>query len=362
MARDEYWKKSSFPMAAPRHDSGKLITNDWVIWDFRLRQEEPGRLIASPYFRGGLASCRATWQVHIYPKGRDEKCCRYLSIYLTLEKSTVRSIRASFAFSCLKFHTIVGRRLRSRYPHIFQVGSSFGFRKFVPLSLITAPGSEFLPRGNLTIHTEVTLFEEDMDAVDFHAAQLSRDLGQFVDDPLLSDVTFLVDGTEFKAHKILLTARSPALAALLRYSDDNKIAISDISPDVFRELLCFIYTGKVPNIDDVADKLLVAADKYLLHDLRVMCEKSLYNQLSVENAADTLLLAYHCGVGGHLKSAVIGYVLSNCEEVMNTEGWNNLVMSAEYEALVTEIDERLQGQVTTSCSAEPPPRKKFKGE
>lgn len=37
--------------------------------------------------------------------------------------------------------------------------------------------------------------------------------------------------------------------------------INDAEPDVFKETMCFIYTGKAPNLDKMADDLLAANDK-----------------------------------------------------------------------------------------------------
>lgn len=34
-----------------------------------------------------------------------------------------------------------------------------------------------------------------------------------------------------------------------------------MEPDVFREMMVFIYTGKAPNLEKMADNLLAAADK-----------------------------------------------------------------------------------------------------
>lgn len=41
----------------------------------------------------------------------------------------------------------------------------------------------------------------------------------------------------------------------------NRVDISDVDPDVFREMMVFIYTGKAPNLEKMADNLLAAADK-----------------------------------------------------------------------------------------------------
>lgn len=36
-----------------------------------------------------------------------------------------------------------------------------------------------------------------------------------------------------------------------------------MEPEVFKEMMCFIYTDKAPNLDKMADDLLAAADKVL---------------------------------------------------------------------------------------------------
>ena len=41
----------------------------------------------------------------------------------------------------------------------------------------------------------------------------------------------------------------------------NRVEITDVDHDVMREMLRFIYTGRAPNLDKMADELLAAADK-----------------------------------------------------------------------------------------------------
>lgn len=50
-------------------------------------------------------------------------------------------------------------------------------------------------------------------------------------------------------------------AATFCLSPQNRVDISDVDPDVFREMMGFIYTGKAPNLEKMADNLLAAADK-----------------------------------------------------------------------------------------------------
>lgn len=41
----------------------------------------------------------------------------------------------------------------------------------------------------------------------------------------------------------------------------NRVDITDVDHEVMREMLRFIYTGRAPNLDRMADDLLAAADK-----------------------------------------------------------------------------------------------------
>ena len=41
----------------------------------------------------------------------------------------------------------------------------------------------------------------------------------------------------------------------------NRVAITDVDHEVLKEMLRFIYTGKAPNLEKMADDLIAAADK-----------------------------------------------------------------------------------------------------
>jgi speckle-type POZ protein len=80
-----------------------------------------------------------------------------------------------------------------------------------------------------------------------------------------SDTVLVVDGREFNAHKAILAARSPVFNAMFEHemkeSRKGRVEISDIDPDVFNEMLKFVYTGNTPQIQGMAEDLLAAADK-----------------------------------------------------------------------------------------------------
>lgn len=64
---------------------------------------------------------------------------------------------------------------------------------------------------------------------------------------------------------VFVVARSDVFAAMFEHEMEerklNRVAITDVDHEVLKEMLRFIYTGKAPNLDKMADDLLAAADK-----------------------------------------------------------------------------------------------------
>ncbi len=95
---------------------------------------------------------------------------------------------------------------------------------------------------------------------------LHTDLGKLLEDGSFSDFALVVGDQRLPVHKAILAARSPVFAAMFGHieMDENKngiVQIKDLEPDVLREMLKFIYTGKTTQLETMADELLSAADK-----------------------------------------------------------------------------------------------------
>ncbi|KAF5732769.1 hypothetical protein HS088_TW17G00299 [Tripterygium wilfordii] len=114
---------------------------------------------------------------------------------------------------------------------------------------------------------------------------------QYVNNPTLSDVTFVVEGRRFYAHRICLIASSEAFRAMFdggyRERDVEDVEIPNIRWDVFELMMRFIYTGSVDINIDIAQDLLRAADQYLLDSLKSICEYAIAQDISVDNVSLT---------------------------------------------------------------------------
>ncbi|RWS19742.1 speckle-type POZ protein-like protein, partial [Leptotrombidium deliense] len=78
------------------------------------------------------------------------------------------------------------------------------------------------------------------------------------------DVTFKVGSKQFEAHRIIMVSRSPVFLAMFsndfKESKEQIVAIDDVDSDTFYELLKYIYTDSVCDIEKKALKLVSAAD------------------------------------------------------------------------------------------------------
>ena len=83
---------------------------------------------------------------------------------------------------------------------------------------------------------------------------------------MLSDVVLSLDGKDFRAHKVVLAARSPFLKCLFEL--DNKegktsvIDVSDMNDGTLEDLLRFIYTGEA-EVPENMSNLLATIDKHV---------------------------------------------------------------------------------------------------
>jgi speckle-type POZ protein len=106
--------------------------------------------------------------------------------------------------------------------------------------------------------------------------------------------------------------RSPVFAAMFLHPtkemQTGEVEVEDVDPDVFQEVLRYMYTGLTRStaMDVMATGLLVAADKYLLDELKSRCETHLICKMSSKNCMDMLALTTH-NPAEHLKKFAIEY-------------------------------------------------------
>jgi len=81
----------------------------------------------------------------------------------------------------------------------------------------------------------------------------------------------------------------------LKESKDGVVKIDDVPLHLMKEILRFVYTDKVEDMEKNAVQLLILADKYDIEDLAVVCENYLLEKLTVQNAMEMFDLSHIAG-------------------------------------------------------------------
>ena len=89
----------------------------------------------------------------------------------------------------------------------------------------------------------------------------------------------------------------------------NNVDIDDCEPSVFKQLLQYIYTAECGEIEDPL-QLYLQADKYLLADLKSLCEEAFYSQLTCDNVEEKLSEAVLHAAHG-LKRKAMEFICKN---------------------------------------------------
>ncbi|RDD37731.1 Speckle-type POZ protein B [Trichoplax sp. H2] len=319
----------------------------WKIENFTYCPLKTGEFLKSSTFVTA-SSDKLQWCMKINPRGLDEDCKEYLSIYLVLLSCNKKEVNAKFKFSILDSNEMEKRLMESQRAYSFIQGKDWGFKKFVRRDMLMDKTSGFLTDNRLTLCCEINIVSDPIthdgrftvQETNVPTCTLSQDMDQLFKTKKFADVTFNIGKDHLKAHKAILSARSAVFDAMFKHSMEEQhqarcnVDIPDIAADVFEEMIKYIYTGKEPSrMDDLALEMLAAADKYDLQRLKSLCENSISNNLIVDNAAEVLVIAdmHNAEI---LKKNILKFINSYALEIVETEGYKNLLKNHSH--LITD--------------------------
>ncbi|XP_044731587.1 speckle-type POZ protein B-like [Chrysoperla carnea] len=321
----------------------------WTINNFTFGFQSKlikGEALTSPTFTIGKNN-KLLWNLKLNRKVIGSVA--YLPLFIKLEsnnKEDIKIVQAKYKFSIINDKDEVSITSESSQAYSFEQESE-RCEEFMTEIFVFEKENGILADDKLRILCEVSVLGGITclsNTIQVPECRMSDDFGILFETKKFSDAILSVaDGREVQVHKYILAARSPVFAAMFEHEmkelKDNHVKIIDVDYEILHELLQFIYTGKVENLEIMADELLAAADKYDLQRLKLLCEKELCENLSTENAAEILQLADLHGAD-QLKTQTIDFINAN-PDVMDTIGWKQLkekfprVIAEVYEALVT---------------------------
>ncbi|BAT10944.1 BTB/POZ and MATH domain-containing protein 2 [Oryza sativa Japonica Group] len=356
-----------------------LVINNYT----RTKQAIPNgfRIKSGKFKLGGH-----TWHIKYCPNGDRSTISGFVSFHLVLDCDggdgavAAEPVNAKFEFS---FADQVAKhqatRLRATKVCEFSRDcSAWHVGRFVRREALER--SRYLVDDCFTVRCDIMVVHAGAGANGVAAATAAPSMagavesfGRLLDTKLGADVAFEVGGETFAAHRCVLAARSKVFDAELfgpmkEGTAASVVRIDDMDADLFRGLLSFIYTDELPEREDHGgeketssddddddddddngaqsdqkhkqftwlQQLIVAADRYDLQRLKLLCEEEMYDHIGEKTVETMLILAdhHHCRV---LKDACLGFLGShgNLQKMMAADGLDRVIKN--FPSLTKEI-------------------------
>lgn len=321
-----------------------------------IRNRNSENVLFSPIFTSnnyGLSKDR--WMLTLYPKDLNNE--RNLILFLTnLSKKT---ITASVSLSLLNQNNdVIITHFKQNYlfkafePPIITVqilkiskcGPNHSFNtERIKQSFITDPKNTILKDNKITILCKISIQEINMEKetpigeILYNSKEFDHLERLFISKEF-SDITIIAEGKSLNVHKCILITRSTVFEAMfksdMKEKAQNIVNIDDIKFNVLQELFRFIYCKKVNQMQEIVCELLIAAEKYCVEDLKLLCEETMYRDLNVENVIKYLDLAI-LNNAEKLKLKTINWITFNLESLVEKPEFNRFGL--EHPKVLLEI-------------------------
>ncbi|KAL6641086.1 hypothetical protein ACP70R_019267 [Stipagrostis hirtigluma subsp. patula] len=311
----------------------------------RTKETPAGEFIEShPFTVGGRR-----WHINYYPRGRISGSKEYISLYLKLEDTISKAMKVRWQIRLVDNEQAMEEHVMPSMPvnceNMFNSLGGWGIEKFIRREDLEK--SKHLKDDCFTLRCDIVVINEPRveatleptPSFSVPPSNLHQHFAELLHTGKGADVVFEVGGQTFAAHRCVLAARSPVFSAELfgamKESDNEVVHIHDMEAQVFKALLYFVYTDLLPDMkqeeggeDVMLQHLLVAADRYNVERLKLICEKKLCRYIDVGTVAAILTLAEQHRCNG-LKKVCFDFLSSsaNLRAVMATDGFDHLSQS-----------------------------------
>ncbi|CAM0947385.1 unnamed protein product [Alopecurus aequalis] len=319
-------------------DRGYHLLHIEGYWGSKAATPNGEYIESRPFLVGGHR-----FHLEYYPNGFREEDEEFISVFVVLEDALEgQEVKAQAVFSFIdepEMRTST-RISENEIPPQF---CYFGHERFIRRNILESSGH--LKNGSFIIRCDIVVVKTPADAdtdkgasfVEMPFSDMQGNLSDLLVSKVGSDITFEVGGETFAAHRCVLAARSTVFKELLfgdtTMTKTNVIEINDIEPQIFQNLLVFIYTDSFPDGDWIEDgeedesgeeereeeiesgegeekeetesgeeeedaeyvtwllQLLEAADRYGLQRLKSICAQELVGYICRNRVADIIVVA-----------------------------------------------------------------------
>ncbi|KAJ8673377.1 hypothetical protein QAD02_004639 [Eretmocerus hayati] len=303
------------------------VTIKWVIPNFLNQCSATPlqtRWVSPPYDLGGTRRCclllipdEEHFALYLFSFGGDFK----ISAKLFILNSSQEEVKAFHVANCT-----------------MKKGLIYGINKYLKPSDLSV-GSPLLQSGQLVVGCEISFDLETKESEknpeppgDLFRLRKLDEYEELFESKKFSDIVFIVEGREILAHKNIIANKTPVFTAMfdhdMKESDQNIVKITDISYNAMYELLRFVYAGKIKDMASNAEDLLIASEKYLIKELKMLCEDFLSKNLTSGNVVHHLNLANMYNAA-HLRAEGIKFITHHAEEIADAPDFDTRELDPE---------------------------------
>uniref|UniRef100_A0A914W9V2 Uncharacterized protein n=1 Tax=Plectus sambesii TaxID=2011161 RepID=A0A914W9V2_9BILA len=312
--------------------SGQFVTlsHTFTIDNFSQKKD----VITSDTFAGPDEG--VIWYLKVVPDNGKG----YLSVFVCLhEQSEVSEIFASGCLAVLarccnrpncvwrawQSHKMSFSKKRFGRSHI----RTWGFSQFIQRAQLLLPHKHCVVNDRLIVACELDVASKYVPSMGNDLRPLDSlvelfETGDFGD----CVISFGDHKRQIKVFKAILIACSPVFASMFdsnwKEGQLNKIYIRGVRYEVMRELIRYIYFGKVAGLKTIGKELLMAADMYELPNLKDVCVDSLLDSMKKEHVCEYVVIADRLHIDS-LKIAAFKMFKAYASDIKQLPGWKDLL-------------------------------------
>jgi speckle-type POZ protein len=275
-----------------------------------------GKPIKTPRFE----LCGRTWVITIYLNGDHEPNTGFVALHLFPDPLCDKLLGLRISFAIFAGCAATGEPIwKAEGSNPIQPNSGTGWSKAIRREdlLRRAVADSVAVRLTIGIGSEpyAAAVSRRRDCPAEPGSALAHDMAALLDSGDGADVVLRVAGRDFRAHKLVLGARSAVMRAMLdgRFKEGaaaEPVELRDIEPETAEQLLRFVYTGGVrgePGFDMWA-ALLVAADMLDIKDLFLVAQHRLAADMTKQSALACVAVAVRLQTASQLLEAALDYL------------------------------------------------------
>ena len=240
-----------------RNVSGFVVDNEeevtyehsWSIMEFSKKMKMKNKeCLYSDVFSYNTKEGPTSWKWKCYPNGID-KCKNSVSLYLMF--SDGGEFTATYKMGIVSKSGDKKDVIQVGTPMTFHPGEWFGLNSLISHQLLREKQVDLMPNDTLTVFLEITIKLDKGE--ESPEEKLSRDFANMLLNSKFYDCTIVTEDREFHCHKVILSGRSSVFDAMfthdMRERDEKRIYITDFDPDTINDMIKYIYSGKVDELD-----------------------------------------------------------------------------------------------------------------